>query len=594
MNRLPALQHQIDELQQQHQDLLHGYATLNAARARQQTEAKKWRDKRTLELQADAHQRLRAETLQNVFYRMAEQATADLSFFDFSKVVHNLLNELIYAKNCYLCLYNPQKHTLDFPYYVDERDGNTLQCNDVPYRRGLTEYVLRTGRYQLIDQARFQELSLAGEITQATGDLSFSNWLGLPLHLHNSIGGVLAVQSYDGDVRYTASDVAILGFFASHFSNAIERYQAVEELRKSEARYRTLIEKVALGVVVVQEDCMVFVNPSMVATTGYATEKLLGQPFLSLFHPDDKAEAMARCSNTVQPSFESGYRARVVRVDGKIRSLEFSEVRIQWSMQPASLLFAVDITERLQAEDAQRLALQEQTELNAMKSRFITMASHEFRTPLATIHGSVDLLRHYQTRLSADQKRLTLVKIDDAVQRMTAMLENVLLIGRADSGQLAFKPQALTLVPFLQGMFDDLQFGLYKHHKKVRLISDLPQSEPQYLLDSDLVRHIFGNLVSNALKYSPNTTQVTVAVCLKNRHLIVTVSDDGIGIPEGDLTHLFSNFHRAGNVGLVPGTGLGLSIVKDAVNLHGGDIQVTSQLGQGSCFTVRLPASECP
>jgi PAS domain S-box-containing protein len=454
--------------------------------------------------------------------------------------------------------------------------------------------VLRTGRYQLIDQARFQELSLAGEITQATGDLSFSNWLGLPLHLHNSIGGVLAVQSYDGDVRYTASDVAILGFFASHFSNAIERYQAVEELRKSEARYRTLIEKVALGVVVVQEDCMVFVNPSMVATTGYATEKLLGQPFLSLFHPDDKAEAMARCSNTVQPSFESGYRARVVRVDGKIRSLEFSEVRIQWSMQPASLLFAVDITERLQAEDAQRLALQEQTELNAMKSRFITMASHEFRTPLATIHGSVDLLRHYQTRLSADQKRLTLVKIDDAVQRMTAMLENVLLIGHADSGQLAFKPQALTLVPFLQGMFDDLQFGLYKHHKKVRLISDLPQSEPQYLLDSDLVRHIFGNLVSNALKYSPNTTQVTVAVCLKNRHLIVTVSDDGIGIPEGDLTHLFSNFHRAGNVGLVPGTGLGLSIVKDAVNLHGGDIQVTSQLGQGSCFTVRLPASECP
>ena len=105
--------------------------------------------------------------LQNVLFRMAERATAGLSFYDFLQSVHGLLGELLYARNFYVCLSNVERQTLDFPYYVDEKDGDTMQCNDVPMRRGLTEFVLRTQRPQLIDAVRFQSLVASGEVANA-------------------------------------------------------------------------------------------------------------------------------------------------------------------------------------------------------------------------------------------------------------------------------------------------------------------------------------------------------------------------------------------------------------------------------------------
>ncbi|QDQ24877.1 response regulator [Chitinimonas arctica] len=196
-----------------------------------------WMDKliaqRTRELATEARERRKGETLNRVFYQIAERATAGDSFYDFLQAVHHLLSELLYANNCYVCLYDAQRQVLNFPYYVDERDGDSLQEDDVPVRKGLTEYVLRTGQPQLIDRSRMVALNRQGEITEATGDLSFHSWLGVPMQIRGAIGGVLTIQSYDAERVYDAADADVLSFVANHISSAIERKQAYDALREA-------------------------------------------------------------------------------------------------------------------------------------------------------------------------------------------------------------------------------------------------------------------------------------------------------------------------------------------------------------------------
>jgi PAS domain S-box-containing protein len=590
-----SLQAQLDRLHEQFQALQGKNRLLQAELEEQQTLATQWLAQRTEELQHEAREQKKAESLQRVFYRIAERSTAGLSFYDFLKAVHELLEELLYAKNFYVCLCKPGSTHVDFPYYVDEKDGDTMQCNDVPRTRGMTEFVMRTNVPQLIDAERFLRLQKDGEITDAAGDLTFTTWLGVPMQMHGASGGMLAVQAYESNApHYNEADADILGFVANHVSAAIERYQAIEEVRQSEARYRSVIENVGVGVVVVQDGRMVFVNPSMIRIVGHPLEFLLGSPFTATIHPDDIAEVAERHQRRLRgETVDAHYSFRIVTEAGEERTLELSAVIIQWGNRDATLLFVVDATARIETEKNQRLALQQQIALNDMKARFITMASHEFRTPLATIHGSVELLQHYQDRMPADKKAATLQKIDDAVERMTHMLENVLVIGRTDAGRLEFKPRALSVTSFCLGLVDELRSAMARQIAQIHLQLEFPPAENFYLLDDTLIRNIVGNLLSNAIKYSPDGGQVLFSIVPQAGQLAITVSDQGIGIPQADQAQLFVSFHRASNVGPIAGTGLGLSIVKEAVVCHQGSISVDSDVGQGSRFTVLLPTRSC-
>ncbi len=584
---LASLQTQIRELQADNE-------TLRSLLNQQQIQARQWLLRRTTELQHDAEEQRRAEAMQRVFYRIAERATAGLSFYDFLRVVHQLLRELMFADNFYVALHDHDRGLMDYPYYVDEKDGDVMQRDDVPYKRGMTEFVLESGKPQLMDTHRFLELRKSGFMAEASGDLTFSSWLGVPMQIRGRMGGVLVVQGYTPDVIYDEDDVNILGFFANHVSAAIERYQAIEELRKSEARYRSVIENVGVGVVVVQDGRMVFVNPSMERIVGHSTQALMAMPFTGTIHPDDVPAVVARHQRRLRGEpVEEMYSFRIITDKGEVRTLDLSAVLLQWGHRDATLLFVVDATARVEAEQNQKRALQQQIELNDLKSRFITMASHEFRTPLATIHGSVDLLMHYDDRMPVDKKRLTLLKIDDAVERMTHMLENVLVIGRTDAGRLEFKPRALSIATFCNGLVDEVRSAMARQLARVHLQLELPPATQLFWLDDTLIRNIVGNLLSNAIKYSPQGGNVRFSVRDEGDALVFTVSDQGIGIPEADQAQLFVSFHRASNVGPIAGTGLGLSIVKEAVTCHLGDIRVDSTEGQGSTFTVTLPTRHC-
>jgi PAS domain S-box-containing protein len=548
-----------------------------------------------LQAEYDALKLRKSEAVHQVFYRIAERATAGLSFFDFLREIHALLGDLLPAKNFYVAICNSQHDTISFPYYVDEKDGSGLQQDDVPRKRGLTEFVLRTEAPQLIDTERFKILQATGEITEASGDLSFSSWLGVPLLMHGSVSGVLVVQSYEQGVSYTPAQTDMLVFAAHHVSSAIERYQAIEALRQSEVRYRSVIDNIGVGVVVVVDGRMVFVNPSMLNIVGWSREFLLSTPFTACIHPDDTDIVVQRHQRRLRGErVEPYYSFRIITQTGEVRQLELSAVIIEWDGRDATLLFVMDATKRLEAEMAQKAATNQQTELNDMKTRFIAMTSHEFRTPLASIHGSVDLLMHYEDRMPAARKRQVLQNINDAVERMTHMLGNVMQIGRADAGQLQFRPKPMVLAPFCMALIEELRDSMPRQFAKVQLVLDLGAESQSLVLDEALIRNIVGNLLSNAIKYSPAGGTVRFSARVEQDQLLITVADEGIGIPQIDQAQLFQTFHRASNVGAIAGTGLGLSIVKEAVNCHQGRIEVHSVEGEGSQFAVMLPTTIAP
>jgi signal transduction histidine kinase len=247
----------------------------------------------------------------------------------------------------------------------------------------------------------------------------------------------------------------------------------------------------------------------------------------------------------------------------------------------------LDISERKQSEQETREALEQQKELNELRSRFVAMTSHEFRTPLATILSSGEILKHYGERLAAQEKSDTLDTIAASVQRMMRMLDRVLLIGKAEAQMLEFEPRLLDLHALCSQLMDEARLPQTTGLCELRL--DYALDEGQGLYDDKLLRHIFSNLLSNAVKYSPLGGLVLFRVFADQHHAVFEVSDQGIGIPQEEIGHLFESFHRASNVGSIPGTGLGLAIVKNAVEMHRGTVSVRSDAGKGTCFTVRLP-----
>jgi signal transduction histidine kinase len=233
------------------------------------------------------------------------------------------------------------------------------------------------------------------------------------------------------------------------------------------------------------------------------------------------------------------------------------------------------------------LALARQIEMNALKSTFLAMTSHEFRTPLTGILSSTEILRHYGGKLTDAERDSLFDSVDTAVQRMTDMLDKVLTIGRADADLLEFRPAKVNLPSLCQRLVDEA--SLYKGAGAASVTLQIDFAEELALVDTKLLSHCLGNLLGNAIKYSPAGGAATLVVHRNDGAILFEVSDQGIGIPAEDLPKLFSTFHRAGNVGNIPGTGLGLAIVKRAVERHNGTIQVDSVLGRGTRFLVTIP-----
>lgn len=283
---------------------------------------------------------------------------------------------------------------------------------------------------------------------------------------------------------------------------------------------------------------------------------------------------------------EAGEILEVVVIHHDITDMK----RAEQAMQEINETLEKKVAERtgeLQVARAElERALAHERELGELKSRFVTMVSHEFRTPLGIIMSAVELVRHYSERLPDEEKERLLLEIHTSTKHMGDLMEQVLLLGRAEAGKVACNPRPLDLGRVAERVV--AQTGA-SSGGKCPIVIAVEGEAGEISLDEALLRHILFNLLGNAVKYSPEDSVVTLRLSRRESGVRIEVIDRGIGIPEKDLPHLFETFHRCSNVGDIPGTGLGLVIVKRCAELHGGSVEVHSQPGEGTTFTVDLP-----
>jgi PAS domain S-box-containing protein len=232
-------------------------------------------------------------------------------------------------------------------------------------------------------------------------------------------------------------------------------------------------------------------------------------------------------------------------------------------------------------------ALEKQKELTRLKSRFISTASHEFRTPLSAINFAAGSIKNYWAKMNSDIIEKKLEKIEDQVMHMTKLLDDILIFGQAEAGKLRQTPLNINLGDFISEIIEEVYGSFNKSHDIV-IIDKTKLKNSDIFIDEKLGRNIFVNLIGNAVKYSPDAKKVIVELSSEKNYLIISIIDFGIGISKSELKNIFTPFSRGENVDLIQGTGLGLSIAKEAIDAIGGEIIVNSNIGEGTSFIVKI------
>ncbi|MBL1198069.1 MAG: PAS domain S-box protein [Nostoc sp. GBBB01] len=331
-----------------------------------------------------------------------------------------------------------------------------------------------------------------------------------------------------------------------------------------------------------------FISENVTKITGYEARQFVEDSgfWASHIHPEDVTQVFSQLSEVLERG-DYTIEYRFLHQDGIYRWIydQGKLVPDEAGNSMEIVGYWVDITERKLLEQELRVALEKEKQLGELKSHFVSMTSHEFRTPLTTILSSCELLEHYRHKWTQERQLTHLHRIQTAVKRMTEMLNDVLIIGKAGTGKLEYKPTSFDLVKYCQQLVEEIQMNLNNQ----RLISFTSQYESiPCCMDDKLLGHIFNNLLSNAIKYSPDDSIVKFSLSCQNGQAVFEIQDWGIGIPEADLPFLFESFHRASNVGKILGTGLGMTIVKKCIDIHQGEIFVRSTEGFGTKITVIL------
>ncbi|MEH2055622.1 MAG: ATP-binding protein [Nostoc sp.] len=255
-----------------------------------------------------------------------------------------------------------------------------------------------------------------------------------------------------------------------------------------------------------------------------------------------------------------------------------------------AIRYAIERSEILnqlrESEERTRQALAKEQELNELKSNFVAMVSHEFRTPMTTIRTAVDILEYNSDKLTNDRRIKYFERIQNAINQMLDLLDEILFLSKTEVAKLEYNPTLVNLENFCSELTDILQLNAGNHHS---IIFTFQGESTEAKIDEDLLNCILTNLISNAIKYSPQNSTIWFDLICQDRLATFQVRDRGIGIPLKDQTHLFQTFYRASNVGVIQGTGLGLTIVKKCLELHGGHIQLQSEQGVGTTVIVTMP-----
>ena len=341
-------------------------------------------------------------------------------------------------------------------------------------------------------------------------------------------------------------------------------------------------------------------NQTSEKITGFTKDEVLGNDLVQTYITEDYRESVKKVlENALEGKETANYEFPLFAKDGeRVMVLLNSSTRRNAAGEIIGVLgVGQDISQMdnyktnlentvkkrtFELEDS----LKREKELGKLKTSFVAMASHEFRTPLAAIQAATDVILRYKNKLSQEDIEKRLFKIKREVNNMEIMLEDILIIGKAESQKLQFNTIEQNLVDLVKNIVSDYQLT---QEEEREVIYKTSMDKIMLNVDQKWIKHIIINLLSNALKYSKAPTSVIIKIQQEENEVILSVTDQGIGISEKDQELIFEPFLRGKNVGNVRGTGLGLSILQTAISLHKGKIKVKSTLNNGSTFTVSFP-----
>jgi len=389
------------------------------------------------------------------------------------------------------------------------------------------------------------------------------------------------------------------GYFFCFHRDITEKKKMLNQLKESEKRYRALIElgdRVGEAVVMLQDidgkkGIQTFVSDKWLNITGYSRDELLGMSFFSLLSPRYHKDSSGRHKRKLNgESIPKHFEMSIIRKDGKEIPIEVTSGYTTYKGNRANVAYIKDVTERKKIQneiikaEAQTKALQES---EGIKTELLSMVSHELRTPLASIKGFASTLLQPDVKWSEDEKRDFILEIDTEADRLSRLVDDLLDMSSIEAGTLCLDKANCSISEILEEAKPMLAKTAEQHELKVKIASKLPAA----ILDKERIIQVLSNLVDNAVKFSPEGSQITIEAEKSQGKVVISVIDQGRGIPAVEQGKLFDRFYQAKEItsGVKRGTGLGLAICKGLVEAHGGRIWLESQEGKGSTFYFSLP-----
>ncbi|MEN9566901.1 MAG: hypothetical protein RLZZ69_2097 [Cyanobacteriota bacterium] len=365
----------------------------------------------------------------------------------------------------------------------------------------------------------------------------------------------------------------------SRFERAFLPKNIVKITPKLTNQFQILVEKTSALIFVIQAGKICYANPIAELTIGYSRSQLVtNRDFYHQLNPEqDDLKSLKSYSHQ---------ELKIKLKNGQECWFNCHKEIIEWECQPAIMITAIDVTEYKQLAFKSQQALTAERELCQSKTRFVSMVSHEFRTPLNIISFSTSLLKRHLNQWNETKQLKYLNRLQSSVVQLSSLMDEVLIIGKAEAGKLKFDPQPLNLDSFCQNLLREINLS-QPNRAKINFIN---LSERNIILvDKDLLKLVLLNLLGNAIKYSPTESIIKFTVACDGEQLIFKIIDRGIGIPEADRAKIFEPFHRSNNVSDLPGHGLGLAIAKKIVELQSGQIFLAEEADEGSTFVVKIP-----
>ena len=371
------------------------------------------------------------------------------------------------------------------------------------------------------------------------------------------------------------------------------RLKSEEDLSITQQSYKAVVDRVREAICKInKEGIITFINPAWEQITGFDISSSLGHDFSSFFSPDVISEIEVQLSE-IYNTDKSSMQVLIPFVN-KMKQNRWVELYFDLEHDVKGEVIGLfvmlfDVTDRKLANDEISKAYAKEKELNELRTQFISMTSHEFRTPLASILTSSELLQHYGSTWTKEKNDNHHKRIQSSVQQIISLMDDILVLGKSDAGKLKCEKEADNALDFINGIIEEIKLNGKGSHIIEMTAHDIPEV---CYFDKRLFRQIFNNLLTNALKYSKPGSPVYVELAFDNDELLLKIKDQGIGIPKMDQRQMFQAFFRARNVGETPGTGLGMPIVKRSVDAHNGTIMLDSEENVGTTVTVIIDVSK--